>query len=44
MLLHQFILLLAAWVRRFDGVLLNAFAAARRAASRVKLGSDLQET
>jgi len=44
MLLHQFILVLAAWARRFDAVLLNAVAVARRVASRVRTGgSDLQD-
>jgi hypothetical protein len=44
MLLHQFILVLAAIARRFYSVLLSAVAVARRVASRVKLRSDLQET
>jgi len=45
MLLHQFILVVSAWARRFDTVLLNAAAVARRVASRVKIGgSDWQET
>jgi hypothetical protein len=45
MLLHQFIIMLAAWAKRFDAVLLNAFARARRVVSRAKVGgSDLQET
>jgi len=44
MLLHQFILVLAAWGRRFDSVLLNAMAIVRRVASRVGIGgSDLQD-
>jgi hypothetical protein len=45
MLLHQFIIVLTAWAKRFDAVLVNAFARARRVVSRGKLGgSDLQET
>jgi hypothetical protein len=45
MLLHQVIVLVAAWSKRFDAVLLNAVAVARRVASRARLGgSDLQET
>jgi hypothetical protein len=45
MLLHQFIVLMAAWVRRFDSVLLHAVALARRVASRARLGgSDWQES
>jgi hypothetical protein len=44
MLLHQFIIVVTATVKRFDAVLLHAVATARRVVSRVKLGSDLQET
>jgi len=45
MLLHQFILVVASWGRRFDAVLLHAVAAARRVVSRGAIdGSDLQET
>jgi len=44
MLLHQFILLVAAWARRFDALLLNAFTVARRVVSRAIGGSDLQQT
>jgi len=45
MLLHQFILVLTACARRFDSVLLNAVAVARRLASRARIGaSDLQQT
>ncbi len=45
MLLHQFIIVVTATVKRFDSVLLNAVAVARRVVSRVKLGgSDLQES
>jgi hypothetical protein len=44
MLLHQFIIVLTAWAKRFDAVLLKAFAVARRVAARAKLRSDLQET
>jgi hypothetical protein len=44
MLLHQFIIVLTAWIKRFDAVLLQAFAVARRVVSRGKLGgSDLQD-
>ena len=45
MLLHQFILVLSAWIRRFDSVLLHGIALARRVASRVGISSsDWQET
>jgi hypothetical protein len=44
MLLHQFIIVTTATLKRFDSVLLHAVAAARRVIARVKLGSDLQET
>jgi len=45
MLLHQFILVLSAWARRFDSLLLHGLAVARRMASRFKINSsDLQET
>ena len=45
MLLHQFIIVLSSWAKRFDAVLLKGFAVVRRMAARVKLGdSDLQET
>ena len=45
MLLHQFIIVLSAWAKRFDAVLLNAVALARRVITRFKVGSsDLQET
>jgi len=45
MLLHQFIIVVTATVKRFDSVLLNAFRTARRVVSRGKLGgSDPQET
>ncbi|HVO63328.1 MAG TPA: hypothetical protein VMT53_20545 [Terriglobales bacterium] len=43
MLLHQFIVVVTAWARRFDAVLLHGIAVARRVASRVKLTSDLQD-
>jgi len=45
MLLHQFIIVVAATAKRFDAVLLNAVAVARRVASRVRAGgSELPET
>ncbi len=45
MLLHQFIIVITATVKRFDAVLLNAVSVARRVASRVKSGgSELPET
>jgi len=45
MLLHQLIIVVAATVKRFDAVLLNALRATWRVVSRGKLGgSDLQET
>jgi len=45
MLLHQFILVLTAAVRRFDSVLLTVPAGVRRLVSRAKIGgSELPET
>ncbi len=45
MLLHQFIIVVTATVKRFDAVLLSALRTARRVVSRGKFGgSDLQET
>ncbi|HKD83485.1 MAG TPA: hypothetical protein VKB58_01965 [Terriglobales bacterium] len=45
MLFHQFIVVMAAWVRRFDSIVLHALAVMRRVAARVRIGSsDLQET
>ena len=44
MLLHQFIVVVTAWAKRFDAVLFHGMGVARRVASRVSGGSDLQET
>lgn len=45
MLLHQFMLVLVATVKRFESVLLGVPDSVRRVVSRVKPdGSDLQET
>lgn len=45
MLLHQFMLVLVATVKRFDSVLLGVPASVRRLVSRAKTdSSDLQET
>ena len=45
MLLHQVIFVVTATAKRFDAVLLNAVAVARRVALRMRPGgSDLQET
>jgi hypothetical protein len=45
MLLHQVIVVVTSWGRRFDAVLLNALAAVRRVIFREAIdGSDLQET
>jgi hypothetical protein len=43
MLLHQFIVVISAWAKRFDAVLLHGIDVARRVASRVKLRSGLQD-
>jgi hypothetical protein len=45
MLLHQLILVLTSSARRFDSLLLNAVAVARRVVSRARIGaSGLQNT
>jgi hypothetical protein len=43
MLLHQFIVVVAAWAKRFDTVVVHGINVARRVASRVGLGSGLQD-
>jgi hypothetical protein len=45
MLLHQFIIVVAATAKRFDSVLLSAVSLARRVVARTKIGgSELPET